>query len=301
MHNSGKIFNIQHFSTSDGPGIRTVVFLKGCPLSCAWCHNPESKSCETEIFYQQDSCIGCGGCIEGCRSGCHIFEKGKHIFKREKCVNCMECVNKCPTSALKACGEEKSAEEVMATVMRDKQFYDCSGGGLTVSGGEPLFQYDFTLALLKLAKKYNLHTAVETSGFTNIDMSLLQEYVDLWLYDIKLFPEQEHIKYTGVSNKKILEKLILLDRMGAKIILRCPIIPNVNFSKEHFQGLAMLANKLNNIVSIHLEAYHPLGISKAQQLGKISEYQNNCFLEKTSLENFAAELKAGTNKAVIIT
>lgn len=300
MHNSGKIFNIQRFSTSDGPGIRSVVFLKGCPLNCEWCHNPESKSNETEILYRQESCIGCGGCFKNCRSGCHIFENGKHIFERKKCVNCTECANICPTNALKACGEEKSTEEVIATVMRDKQFYDNSGGGLTVSGGEPLFQYDFTLALLKQAKKYNLNTAIETSGFTNRDLTLLQQYVDLWLYDIKLFPEQEHIKYTGVSNKKIFENLMLLDRMGAKIILRCPIIPDVNFSNEHFQMLAVLANKLNNIESIHLEAYHPLGISKAQHLGKISKYQNNSFLERSSLENFAAEFKASTSKDVRI-
>ncbi len=295
MHNRGRILNIQRFSTSDGPGIRTVVFLKGCPLNCIWCHNPESKSCETEIFYQQDSCIGCGGCMEACRSGCHRFVQGQHLFEREGCSRCMACVDVCPSNALRACGEEKSAEDVIATVMRDRQFYDNSGGGCTFSGGEPLFQYAFMLDLLKLAKSNHLHTAIETSGFTSKDLTPLHEYTDLWLYDIKLIAEAAHIQYTGVSNQKILENWRWLDRMGAKIILRCPMIPGVNVSNDHFQGLALLANQLSHVVGIHLEAYHPLGVSKAQQLGKRYEYQNHCFLEKSSLEHFAAELEANTH------
>ncbi len=294
MHSNGKIFNIQRFSTSDGPGIRTVVFLKGCPLNCAWCHNPESKSYDAEILYNQESCIHCGACIRNCNKDCHIFENGKHIFKRDNCINCMECVSSCPTNALKACGEEQSAEEVMKTVLRDKPFYESSGGGLTVSGGEPLSRYDFTLSLLKLAKKHSIHTAIETSGFTNKDFSKINEYTDLWLYDIKLLQDAEHIKYIGASNKIILENLISLDHMEAKIILRCPIIPNVNFSKEHFSEIAKLTNKLHRVVSIHLEPYHPLGLSKAQQLGEVQAYQNTSFLEKSSLKSYADELKINT-------
>ena len=212
MYKKGKIFNIQRFSTSDGPGIRTVVFFMGCPLDCAWCHNPESKT---------------GG------------------------------------------EEEKTAEEIIDIVLRDMPFYEESGGGLTLSGGEPLMQFDFALSLLKLAKERGVHTAIETCGFTSRDLSKLVPYTDLWLYDIKLFPAEEHVRHTGVTNKHIFENLYLLDCMGANIVLRCPIIPNINMTEEHFDSLGQLANSLKGVTAIHLEPYHPLGISKAQKLGKV--------------------------------
>lgn len=300
MHHNGKIFNVQRFSTSDGPGIRTVVFLKGCPLNCVWCHNPESQNPAFEIFYEQSNCIGCGSCVENCNNRCHVFIDGSHVFERENCINCMKCANACPTNALSACGKEISTKEVMHTVLRDKPFYDNSGGGLTISGGEPLFQYDFTLSLLKLSQKHGIHTAIETSGFTRKDLTKINEYTDLWLYDIKLLQEEEHIQYTGVSNKIILDNLTLLDSTGANIILRCPIIPTVNTSKEHFYELEKLANLLHHIVGIHLEPYHPLGLSKAQQLGKMQAYQNATFMEKSSIKEYADGLQASTGVEVKI-
>lgn len=300
MRDVGKIFNIQRFSTSDGPGIRTVVFLKGCPLNCAWCHNPESKSVEHELFYEQDTCISCGICAQHCHNDCHILVKGRHMLDRQNCDKCMTCVAFCPTGALKRCGEEKSTQQMIDTVLRDRPFYEESGGGLTISGGEPLLQYDFALSLLKLAKANGLHTAIETCGYTSRDLTSLKMYTDLWLYDIKLFSEQEHIKYTGVSNRKIWDSLLSLDRMGAKIILRCPIIPGVNFSEQHFQQIADLTNQLTNILGIHLEAYHPLGHAKAQRMGKTQAYQNDHFLDKKMLQDRAAALAAATNKEVTI-
>lgn len=300
MHDKGTIFNIQRFSTSDGPGIRTVVFMKGCPLNCAWCHNPESKSVIAELFYKSELCIACGACANVCSANAHTLADGMHDFDRKKCMHCGKCAQVCYSNALEICGEERTAEDIIETVLQDKLFYEESGGGITLSGGEPLLQFDFTLSLLKLAKKNNLHTVVETSGFSGRDLTILNNFVDLWLYDIKVFPEEEHIKNTGVSNKIIFDNLYQLDNVGAKIVLRCPIIPNINMTKKHFDNLANLANTLNNTIAIHLESYHPLGLSKAGQLGKSETYLNEKFLEPSSLEPFADILRRKTKKEVVI-
>ena len=300
MYKKGKIFNIQRFSTSDGPGIRTVVFFKGCPLACDWCHNPESQSPLPEIFYKKDMCIGCGACVSACKEDCHSFKERIHIFQRENCIYCANCVGVCSSNALKVCGEEKSAEEIIEEVLRDKPFYEESGGGMTLSGGEPLMQFDFALSLLKLAKENRLHTAIETSGFSDRNILELTKYTDLWLYDIKLFPEDEHIKCTGVSNKNIFDNLCLLNGNGADIILRCPIIPDINMKDEHFEKIAGLANSLSGVSAIHLEPYHPLGISKAEQLSKTQSYKNDKFLGKTTIEPFVNKLCTKTNKKVIV-
>jgi len=300
MYNKGKIFNIQRFSTSDGPGIRTVIFFKGCPLACDWCHNPESQSALPEIFYKKDMCLGCGACVNTCKEGCHTFKGETHLFKRERCIRCAECANLCSAKALEVCGEEKCSDEIIETVLRDKPFYEESGGGVTLSGGEPLMQLDFALSLLKLAKENGVHTAIETSGFSGGNILELAKYTDLWLYDIKIFPEDEHIKYTGVSNKTIFDNLFLLNGSGADIILRCPIIPDINMKDEHFEKMAELANSLSGVSAIHLEPYHPLGISKSEQLSKLQPYLNDKFLEKSSLEPFAQALRIKTEKDVLI-
>lgn len=282
---TGKIFDIQRFCTNDGPGIRTVVFFKGCSLSCAWCHNPESKQTENEILYNEKSCIQCTLCEAECTEHQHSFDSAGHIFSRDNCNLCMKCVDACPSGALKACGEEKSADDIVEATLRDRQFYEQSGGGVTLSGGEPLMQFEFALELLKKLKKNGIHTAVETSGYCTRDLSEINEYVDLWLYDIKLFPEAEHVKYTGKSNEIILKNLYLLDSLGAKIILRCPIIPDINMNESHFFSIAELAQGLKNVVAINLEPYHPLGIEKAAQLGKRQEYNNERFVNNDDLRS----------------
>ncbi len=284
---NGKIFNIQRFSTSDGPGIRTTVFFKGCPLSCVWCHNPESHTVQNELFFDARKCISCGICGKLCQNNCHLFDADCHVFSRENCKSCGECAFSCPSKALELCGEEKTVEEIMKTVLRDLPFYEQSGGGLTLSGGEPLMQYDFAAELLKAAKEKGISTAVETSGYCKKSLAEIAQYTDLWLYDIKLSDDEKHKKYTGVSNKKILENLRLLDESGANIILRCPIIPDINLEKEHFEKISELANSLKNVSAIHLEPYHPLGISKAQLLGKNAAFGNTEFLAKDALSEYA--------------
>ena len=283
---TGNIFNIQRFSTSDGPGIRTVVFLKGCPLSCIWCHNPESKSAYPEIFYDSEKCVNCRKCEKVCNNNQHVFDTNKHIFLYNNCKKCLKCVFECPINALEICGKEVTVGEAMNEILRDAEFYKQSCGGITLSGGEPLMQYDFSLELLKKSKEAGFHTAIETSGYCYKELHEISQYVDLWLYDIKLFSESEHIKYTGVSNEKILKNLFYLDSMGSKIILRCPIIPDINFTESHFNKIANLANELKNVVALHIEPYHPLGIHKSIKLGKTQGYQNKEFLSADSIAPF---------------
>ena len=288
---TGTVFNIQRFCVNDGPGIRTTVFLKGCPLSCAWCHNPESKSPRPELFYDADKCVSCGRCVSLCPQKAHLMENGRHQLRRESCVRCMACAEThCP--ALAAAGETRRAEDVMAEVLRDRPFYQASGGGMTLSGGEPFFQEAFVLDLLRLAREAQVHTCVETCGFA--PLSLLEQaarWVDLFLYDIKLTDPALHRQWTGVSNDRILENLRTLDKMGAKIVLRCPVIPGVNDTPAHFQGVAKIANSLTHLQEIHLEPYHPLGVSKARRLGRESLLEGISFPSEAAVQDWIRQIQ----------
>ncbi len=297
---TGNIFNIQRFSTNDGPGIRTVIFLKGCPLSCIWCHNPESKKTATEIFFNPEKCLNCRLCENVCPNNAHIFENNVHIYNRKSCGMCMKCVDVCVMQALERCGKAYETDEVIREALKDKEFYEQSGGGVTLSGGEPLFQYGFSVEILKKLKEKDIHTAIETSGYCNADLSEISRYVDLWLYDIKLISEDEHIKHTGVSNKIIIRNLHFLDSIGAKIILRCPIISDVNMKAEHFERIKKLANSLKNIVAVHFEPYHPLGLDKAKNLGKEQAYKNSELLTHSRLLPFIENLKSEVKVPVMI-
>ena len=266
---TGNVFNIQKFCINDGPGIRTTVFLKGCPLSCIWCHNPESKSALPQIMFDAKKCVMCGKCAPVCPIGCHIFSFEGHVFDRANCIACGKCAETCYASSLEMAGKKMSAEEVMADVIKDKTFYDNSGGGMTLSGGEPMLQFDFTYELLSLAKKNGLHTCIETCGFAKSEsFKKIAPLVDIFLFDYKESDPVRHKEYTGVSNELILSNLHMLDSLGAKIVLRCPIIPTLNDRAEHLISIAHTANSLKNILEINIEPYHPLGSGKSTMLGQ---------------------------------
>ncbi len=264
----GNIFNIQKFCINDGPGIRTTVFFKGCPLRCEWCHNPESNRMKPELLFMPEKCIGCEECAAVCESFVHIFDE-EHIVLRDKCVFCKKCETVCPVKALEIAGKSVSSDEIIKIIMSDKEFYEDSGGGLTISGGEPFMQYEFMLEILKKAKENGLHTCVETCGYTDEEKLLeASEYIDIFLFDYKLTEADLHKKYTGVDNTKILENLKALDENGSKIILRCPIIPSVNDNEGHFRGIAATADSLRNVIGMEIAPYHELGISKSERLGQ---------------------------------
>ena len=265
----GLIFDIQKFCIHDGPGIRSTVFFKGCPLRCAWCHNPESKRSEKELLYTARACVSCGACVGVCPEHLHGIVNAKHTAELSLCRACGKCTEVCPTGALALAGKEMTAEAVVEEVLRDHAFYEASGGGLTLSGGELFAQFDFALSLLTLAKKYGLHTCTETCGFTETEkLRSLAPFVDLFLYDWKCTDPALHRQYTGADNQKILENLYALNDLGASVILRCPIIPCVNDNDGHFSGIADLANHLDCIKAVEIEPYHALGTDKSERLGK---------------------------------
>ncbi|UCB44643.1 MAG: glycyl-radical enzyme activating protein [Spirochaetota bacterium] len=287
---SGIVFNIQRFSIHDGPGIRTTVFLKGCPLHCAWCHNPESISLEPEISFNAELCERCGRCTAVCQKGAHVIEGTDHYLIRELCVQCGRCIDECMPEALQLIGEEMSTEEVITEVERDLPFYETSGGGMTISGGEPLYQFDFCLTLLKEAKTRDIHTCLDTSGCApNSHFKAMLECVDLFLFDFKGWDPVFHKKYTGANPASLLKNLELLIQSGAKVILRCPIIPGYTDSDRHFKAIAGLEKQYPSILGIDILGFHELGRGKYDRLGKqsliqglksVSEDQKNIWLEK---------------------
>ena len=263
------IFNIQKFCVNDGPGIRTTVFMKGCPLNCLWCHNPESKQCRPELLYDRHRCVLCGRCQAVCPEGSHEVLSDRHIFDRVRCTVCGKCADVCPSGALEVAGYTATVDDVMKKVLRDQPFYDRSGGGLTLSGGEPLHQYEFAAELLASAKCEGLHTCVETCGFAPSERILeISEYTALFLYDWKETDPERHRLFTGADNDLIRRNLLLLDERGADIILRCPIIPGYNDRPEHFKGIADLAEQLDHVRRVEIEPYHPLGRDKSEALGR---------------------------------
>lgn len=264
----GRILEIQRFSIHDGPGIRTTVFLKGCPLRCIWCHNPDAASSDRMLSFLPGRCIVCGYCVRICPRQAHRIEAGLHTLDRTVCDVCGSCTDECHAKALELIGRDMSAGEVMEEVVRDRPFYETSGGGITLSGGEPTFQMDFTEALLRLAREQGLHTCLETCGHTHFhDFETVMPLVDLFLYDIKETDPERHREYTGVSNEIILANLRALHAHGASILLRCPLVPGYNNRTDHFEALAALATELPNLIGIELMPYHPLGEDKLQRLG----------------------------------
>lgn len=295
-----KLFNIQHFSLYDGPGIRTVVFFKGCPLNCVWCHNPESKSPAVELAYYKKNCRLCGACVDACPNGAHSISNGLHTICRSECKRCGKCVDNCVFSALEIMGRDFTIDEIMDEIKKDDMFFG-DDGGVTISGGEPFIQFEGLYELAERVKAENYSLCIETSGFTSENkLRAVADYVDLFLYDYKLTGAEEHIKHIGKDNREIINNLSILDDMGANVVLRCPIIPGINDCEEHFRGIAEMAEKHTCILSVELMPYHPLGISKAEQIGKNMIYNEKTFLSKDKAQEYAEFINGFTSKKVFV-
>ena len=272
------IINITRFCTDDGPGIRTTVFLKGCPLQCAWCHNPESQNAYPEILWDQKVCTHCGLCVTACPNRAHNLRAGQHTFDSHACLHCGRCTQSCPNGALELVGKRLSAQEVFEEVQKDAVFYHASGGGVTISGGEPLIHPNFTAALLKLCKDAGIHTAIETSGFApKASWEQILPYCDLVLFDVKETSESKHKAYTGVSSEIIRKNLSHIGERGIPILLRAPIIPGFNDREEHLLALKKLKSSLQNCKGLQIMPYHSMGAYKYEKLQR--QYLCKDFLE----------------------
>jgi len=277
----GIIFNIQRFSINDGPGIRTTVFMKGCPLKCQWCCNPESININQEIMVHNIKCIHCGKCKEICPENAILSIEGDRRIDFSKCNFCMKCLSVCPTKTLESIGNFISVDEVMREVRRDSLFYQNSGGGVTISGGEPLLQWEFTLSILKACKEEGLHTALDTCGYASWEVAEeVLKYVDLVLFDMKHTDGDLHLKGTGVSNTLILQNL---ERIASQMRtwIRFPVIPGFNDFQKNIKEVACLASRYG-VEKVSLLPYHEFGKSKYEKLGR--DYLFQC-TDKISEEN----------------
>jgi len=269
----GMIFNLQKYSLEDGPGIRTTVFMKGCPLCCLWCFNPESQNKESELFYFDEKCIECDACVKVCPEGAikkiKSKSKGKYKINRDICTKCGKCVEVCPSQALQLIGKLVTVNELFNEIEKDKIFYNNSNGGVTISGGEPLAQPIFVEKILKKCQIEGIHTAIETCGFAKKDvLERILKYTDLVLIDIKHINSKIHKKLTGVSNELILNNIKILDKSKVPFILRVPIIPGYNDSKEEIQAMADFIKNLQFLKKICLLPYRQLGETKYKRLGR---------------------------------
>ncbi len=262
----GRIFNIQKFSTHDGPGIRTTVFFKGCNLRCAWCHNPESYLSDIQLEYFQEQCARCGMCEAVCPK--HIGPKQRQENDLEQCLLCKKCEDACLNGAIKVSGRDISAGELLKAVLQDRKYYENSGGGVTVSGGEPMLQWKFLKEFLPLVKAEGIHVALDTAG--NIPAEAYREvlpYVDLILLDLKIMDEALHKKYTGVSNARILQNAKGWLEEGRRLHIRVPVIAGINDTRENMEALAGFLDGYEGAEEIRLLPYHTMGLEKAKGLG----------------------------------
>ncbi len=263
----GIVFDIKRYSIHDGEGLRTTVFLKGCPMRCLWCHNPESQQLEPQMVWYENRCINCFSCVDSCKfNAINVYSDKRIEISAKLCSLCGECVKVCPTNAIEMIGKEYEARQLTNEILKDELFFE-DGGGVTISGGEPFVQYDFLMEILSLLHNEKLNIALDTSGYTSKDKLLSSiEYVSLFLYDLKIMDSKKHKAYTGVDNRIILDNLKTLDENGAKIAVRIPVIPTINNDNENIKKTIDFLLKLKNIVSVDLLPFHNMMIDKYKRL-----------------------------------
>ena len=282
------IFDIKRYAINDGPGIRIVIFLKGCNLNCAWCHNPEGISAETERMYAPSKCIRCGTCVMACTQKALTLKSEGIVTDTGLCKLCGSCAEVCPTKAIELSGKPQTIAGIMDEIEKERIFFDHSGGGVTFSGGEPLLHTDFLIELLDECGRHGIHRAVDTAGLANTNILMeVARRTDLFLYDLKMIDSERHRKWTGVPNEKILENLLVLAESGANIIIRIPLVGNVNDDIENMTSTAQFVSSLpGQKKMVNLLPYHKIAQNKYGKLGRPEDFR---LLEEP---NSAAQLQA---------
>ena len=285
----GVIFDIQKYAIHDGPGIRTLVFLKGCPLDCAWCQNPEGKKVASELLYIRKKCVGCGSCVEVCGANVLSLVEGTLKIDREQCILCGKCVATCPCGALRIAGKNVAISDLLEEIEKDRAFYENTDGGVTLSGGEPTFQSGFIISLAKALKKIGINTSVETCGYVKWPVfKAILDNVDLVLYDVKLINSQKHRKYTGKKNDLILANLVKLSKIGSPYRIRIPVIPTINNLESDIFDFLDFFKQLDTLPDrIDLLAYNPLCIEKYENLALTYELCQLSIPNKEQLKHMA--------------
>jgi len=272
------LFNIQRFSLHDGPGIRTTVFFKGCNFKCD--------------SVDHNKCTLCRKCAEVCEKNVHKFNNNSHTINESECTHCLSCVGTCPTGAISVIGKEWTVDEVVSECIKDKIYYQKDNGGVTFSGGEATLQYDFLLELAKSLKEVGIHTCLETNGALSSEkLSKLSKYIDLFLFDFKHYDDDSHKKYIGASNKIVYESLELLGKLNKDVILRCPIIPNINDCDEHFDMINSLKKKYKNISKVELMPYHSIGTTKWNNLSLDYSLNKTIVPDEAMIEKWKSKIK----------